>query len=109
MGGILSLGYDIILSDYKGQPCVAGSHIFVHEGIYDEFLKKFTAIADKHDLTLKISDSFGQGTEHGPQVLNVQFDVSPHILAVMYGKEVNKQNPQVIATTDCKDQPHFSS
>ena len=36
---------DMILNDYKGQSCVACSRIFVQEGIYDEFLKKFIAVA----------------------------------------------------------------
>ena len=31
----------------------------------------------------------------------------PHILAAMDGKEVNKQNPQVIATTDRKEPTAF--
>ncbi|KAF8805640.1 aldehyde dehydrogenase [Phlegmacium glaucopus] len=57
---------------YKGQSCVAGSRIFVQEGIYDLFLTKFTAIAA--DLTSKTGDPFGQGTEHGPQVSKIQFD-----------------------------------
>jgi acyl-CoA reductase-like NAD-dependent aldehyde dehydrogenase len=67
--------FDIILNYYKGQSCVAGSRIFVQEGIYDEFLKEFTAIAAH--LTSKTGDPFGQGTEHGPQVSKVQFDVCP--------------------------------
>ncbi|KAF8797684.1 ALDH-like protein [Phlegmacium glaucopus] len=59
--------------DRKGQSCVAGSRIFVQEGIYDQFLTKFTAIAA--DLTSKTGDPFGQGTEHGPQVSKIQFDL----------------------------------
>ena len=72
---ILSIDFDIILSGYKGQSCVAGSRIFVQEGIYDEFLKKFTATAAH--LASKTGDPFDQGTEHGPQVSQVQFDVCP--------------------------------
>ena len=66
----------MILNDYKGQSCVAGSRIFVQEGIYDEFLKKFTATAAR--LASKTGDPFGEGTEHGPQVSKVQFDVCPY-------------------------------
>ncbi|KAF8811531.1 ALDH-like protein [Phlegmacium glaucopus] len=62
----------IMLSDSKGQSCVAGSRIFVQEGIYDQFLTKFTGLAA--DLTSKIGDPFAQGTEHGPQVSKIQFD-----------------------------------
>ena len=46
----------------------------MQEGIYDEFLKKFTATAAR--LASKTGDPFGKGTEHGPQVSKVQFDVS---------------------------------
>ena len=70
---IPSIDLDIILSDHKGQSCVAGSRIFVQEGIYDDFLRKFTATASH--LTSKTGDPFDQGIEHGPQVSKVQFDV----------------------------------
>ena len=69
---------DIILSNYKGQSCVAGSRIFVQEGIYNEFLSKFTATAA--NLTTNTGDPFKQGTEHGPQVSKVQFDVCPCLM-----------------------------
>jgi aldehyde dehydrogenase (NAD+) len=45
----------------------------VQEGIYDQFLSKFTAIAA--DLTQKTGDPFAEGMEHGPQVSKLQFDV----------------------------------
>ena len=59
----------------QGQTCSAGSRIFVQEGIYDEFLGKFTATAAY--LTAKTGDPFDQGTEHGPQISKTQFDVRP--------------------------------
>ena len=59
----------------KGRSCVAGSRIFVQEGINDEFLKIFTTTAAH--LTSKTGDPFGKETEHGPQVSKVQFDVCP--------------------------------
>ena len=52
---------------------MAGSRIFVQEGIYDQFLRKFTATAEY--LTAKTGDPFSEGVEHGPQVSKVQFDV----------------------------------
>ena len=67
----------MILNYYKGQSCVAGSRIFVQEGIYDEFLKQFTATAAH--LTSKTGDPFGEGTEHGPQVSKVRLDVCPSL------------------------------
>ncbi|KAG6863951.1 hypothetical protein C0991_001716 [Blastosporella zonata] len=56
-----------------GQSCVAGSRIFVQEGVYDQFLAKFSAIA-KH-LAANTGDPFTIGTQHGPQVSKTQFDV----------------------------------
>ncbi|KAF5346549.1 hypothetical protein D9756_010091 [Leucocoprinus leucothites] len=53
-----------------GQACCAGTRIFVQEGIYDEFLKKFTEKAKQ----IKLGDPFGEGTDQGPQVSQVQYD-----------------------------------
>ncbi|KAF8654313.1 hypothetical protein AX16_003540 [Volvariella volvacea WC 439] len=55
-----------------GQGCICGSRIFVQEGIYDEFLEKFTAIAQQ--LTQATGDPFASTTQHGPQVSQTQFD-----------------------------------
>ncbi|KAH0583245.1 hypothetical protein H2248_011124 [Termitomyces sp. 'cryptogamus'] len=55
-----------------GQACTAGSRIFVQEGIYDEFLAKFT-VATKN-LAAATGDPFAVGTQHGPQISKVQFD-----------------------------------
>lgn len=54
-----------------GQACCAGSRIFVQAGIYDEFLKKFTEKA----RSIKVGDPFGEGTDQGPQVSQIQYDV----------------------------------
>ncbi|KAL5534907.1 hypothetical protein ACEPAF_2997 [Sanghuangporus sanghuang] len=53
-----------------GQACCAGTRVFVHENIYDEFLEKFTAKAS----SLKIGDPFGADTYQGPQVSQLQYD-----------------------------------
>jgi len=53
-----------------GQACCAGSRIFVQEGIYDEFLKRFTEKAK----SLKVGDPFEKDSYQGPQVSQVQFD-----------------------------------
>jgi len=53
-----------------GQACCAGSRIFVHEKVYDEFLAKFTEKA----RSLKVGDPFGVDTYQGPQVSQIQFD-----------------------------------
>ncbi|TCD60304.1 aldehyde dehydrogenase (NAD(P)(+)) ald5 [Steccherinum ochraceum] len=53
-----------------GQACCAGSRIYVHAKVYDEFLTKFTDKAK----SLKVGDPFGLDTYQGPQVSQIQFD-----------------------------------
>jgi aldehyde dehydrogenase (NAD+) len=53
-----------------GQACCAGSRIFVHAKIYDEFLKKFTAKTQ----SLKVGDPFAEDSYQGPQVSQLQYD-----------------------------------
>jgi aldehyde dehydrogenase (NAD+) len=53
-----------------GQACCAGSRIFVQAGIYDEFLKRFSAKAN----SIKIGDPFGENIDQGPQVSQIQYD-----------------------------------
>ncbi|OJA12632.1 hypothetical protein AZE42_04484 [Rhizopogon vesiculosus] len=53
-----------------GQTCCAGSRIFVQEGIYDEFLKRFT----EKTRSIKVGDPFAPDTFQGPQVSEVQFN-----------------------------------
>ncbi|KAJ7915071.1 aldehyde dehydrogenase [Mycena leptocephala] len=55
-----------------GQSCVAGSRIFVQEGIYPQFIEKFTAMVN--GLGQATGDPFAATTKHGPQVSKVQFD-----------------------------------
>jgi aldehyde dehydrogenase (NAD+) len=53
-----------------GQCCCAGSRIYVQEGIYDEFIKRFKERASKN----VVGDPFDNSTFQGPQVSQVQFD-----------------------------------
>jgi aldehyde dehydrogenase (NAD+) len=53
-----------------GQSCVAGSRTFVHEDIYDEFVKKATDLASSR----KVGNPLLNGIEQGPIVSKVQFD-----------------------------------
>lgn len=53
---------------------MAGSRIFIQEGIYDTFLAKFTELAK--GLGDAAGDPFASDTKHGPQVSQAQFDVS---------------------------------
>jgi aldehyde dehydrogenase (NAD+) len=53
-----------------GQCCCAGSRVYVQEGIYDEFIKRFKERAQKN----AVGDPFHQDTFQGPQVSQLQFD-----------------------------------
>jgi aldehyde dehydrogenase (NAD+) len=53
-----------------GQCCCAGSRLFVHEDIYDEFIKKFKESASK----IKLGDPLSPDSQHGPLVDNLQFE-----------------------------------
>nr|GEY58489.1 aldehyde dehydrogenase family 2 member C4-like [Tanacetum cinerariifolium] len=60
----------------KGELCVAGSRVFVHEGIYDAFVKKLEATV-KNWAT---GDRFDAATRHGPQNNKQQYEkVLSHI------------------------------
>ncbi|CAK4355685.1 unnamed protein product [Aphanomyces euteiches] len=54
----------------QGQCCIAGSRLFVHEKIYDEFVKKAVASAK----SAVVGDPFGKNTTQGPQVNESQFN-----------------------------------
>jgi acyl-CoA reductase-like NAD-dependent aldehyde dehydrogenase len=47
-----------------GQACIAGTRLFVHEKIYDEFIKKTVETAQK----IVIGNPFDPKTNHGPIV-----------------------------------------
>lgn len=49
-----------------GQNCVAGSRTFVQEKIYDEFVKRATAMAKAR----KVGNPFDEGVQQGPQINN---------------------------------------
>lgn len=52
-----------------GQVCAAGTRIFVQEGIYDEFVKRFCKVAKG----MKLGNQFDNSTMQGPQVDEIQF------------------------------------
>lgn len=49
----------------QGQCCTAGSRTFVHESIYDEFVKKAVEAAKAR----VVGNPFDRKTQQGPQVL----------------------------------------
>jgi len=53
-----------------GQCCCAGSRVFVHEKIYDDFLNASIKLAEAR----KLGDPFTEGVDQGPQVDKLQFD-----------------------------------
>jgi len=53
----------------QGQCCVAATRTFVHESIYDEFVKRSVELAKKR----KVGNPFDPDTQHGPQIDNEQF------------------------------------
>ncbi|KAF9255421.1 aldehyde dehydrogenase [Marasmius fiardii PR-910] len=55
-----------------GQVCVAGSRIYVQEGIYDKFIAAFQE--ETKAWSQHTGDPFDLSTEHGPQVSQIQFD-----------------------------------
>jgi aldehyde dehydrogenase (NAD+) len=57
--------------------CVAGSRVFVQEGIYDKFVALFVEAAKAFGTTA--GDPFAPTTQHGPQVSQIQYDVCPFL------------------------------
>lgn len=53
-----------------GQCCCSGSRTFVHERVYDEFIEKAKARAEKRI----VGDPFKGGVEQGPQIDSDQFE-----------------------------------
>jgi coniferyl-aldehyde dehydrogenase len=49
----------------QGEICVAGSRVYVQEGIYDEFVKKLIEVAKNW----VVGDPFDPKVNMGPQVL----------------------------------------
>ncbi|KAJ0890329.1 putative aldehyde dehydrogenase (NAD(+)) [Helianthus annuus] len=54
----------------QGQCCAAGSRTFVHERVYDEFVEKAKARAQRRT----VGDPFQKGIEQGPQIDSEQFE-----------------------------------
>lgn len=57
------VAHEALFSNH-GQSCCAGSRTFVQAEIYDEFVKKATALAKNR----AVGDPFSNGVQQGPQV-----------------------------------------
>ena len=75
-----------------GQCCTAGSRTFVHESIYNEFVKKAVKAAEKR----VVGDPFKSGTQQGPQVQCSTSTVATYTAAALQ-----------IITPQCPSQPSF--
>ena len=63
--------------------CTAGSRLFVHESIYDEFMTKFQAAAS----TYKVGDPFLKETQMGPLVDEVSYYICKLLLILLYNRD----------------------
>ena len=61
-----------MISFNHGQCCCAGSRVFVQESVYDKFIQKF----QEHVKKLKVGSPFEKDTFQGPQISQIQYDVS---------------------------------
>lgn len=53
-----------------GQTCHAGTRIYVHEDVYEEFLSAYTARMSK----VKVGDNFDAASTQGPQNSKMQYE-----------------------------------
>lgn len=75
----------LVHSYHSGQMCIAGSRIFVQEGVYDRFLQAFTAAAQ----SFKPGDGFDPDSNHGPLISETQLKVSTqqcHLATMLYSR-----------------------
>ncbi|XP_015523994.1 aldehyde dehydrogenase 1A1 [Neodiprion lecontei] len=59
----VQIAHDNLFSN-SGQTCLAPTRVFVQSGIYDEFVKKSTALAKAR----KVGDAFEPNVQNGPQI-----------------------------------------
>ncbi|KAK7429321.1 hypothetical protein QQZ08_004133 [Neonectria magnoliae] len=59
------------IMDNQGQVCTSTSRIYVHEAVYEDFLKRFVEITKEN---AKVGDPFHEDTWQGPQISQPQYD-----------------------------------
>lgn len=72
----------------QGQCCIAGSRVFVHERIYDEFVARSAELAKQ----TVVGDPFSESTQQGPQV-----DVNQHNQILKYIDLGNQEGAKLLA------------
>lgn len=58
------------IMDNSGQVCTSTSRIYVHERIYDDFVRRFTVFTENSTV---MGDIFRADVNHGPQISKNQF------------------------------------
>jgi aldehyde dehydrogenase (NAD+) len=76
----VEIAHNAIFANH-GQNCVAGSRTYVHENIYEQFVRK---AADKAK-SRKVGNPFEKGTQQGPQVDEEMFNKV--LTYIEYGKQ----------------------
>jgi acyl-CoA reductase-like NAD-dependent aldehyde dehydrogenase len=79
-----------------GQNCTAGSKIYVHESIYDDFLAK----AKEMTAARKTGDPFDEATIHGPQIDQKQLN---KVLEMIQSGVDEGAKLEVGGKADCKE------
>lgn len=69
MNEAVEIAHNAIFANH-GQNCCAGSRTYVHEKIYDQFVKKSV----EKTKARVVGDPFKTGTQQGPQVDQEMFD-----------------------------------
>lgn len=59
-----------------GQNCCAGSRTFVHESIYDEFVKRAVKLAQARP----VGDPFDETTLQGPMVIYITINICTAVI-----------------------------
>lgn len=67
----MNFASQFIVHHLQGEICVAGSRVFVQEGIYDKFVKK---LAEKAK-TWTVGDPFDPTVRQGPQAKSRNFEL----------------------------------
>ncbi|PKA67067.1 Aldehyde dehydrogenase family 2 member C4 [Apostasia shenzhenica] len=83
----------------KGEICVAASRVYVHEKIYDEFLKKSVEMAKSR----VVGDPFDPKVHQGPQIDKEQFE------KVLRYIEIGKKEGATLVTggSPCSDKGYY--